>query len=95
MMHLMTDDVAFLQAISCLFDSSRNDVVVISQVALSLYLVIASKLKLGKTSASLTNDLLLVTGLLRRLPTQADCDRLLLSFIYRKALVKFTRSGSL
>jgi hypothetical protein len=91
MLHLMSDDVTSLAALSQLnhFDVTKI-YATFHQLTLSLYLVVETKLKLSSPLTSLVKELHRVKELHCRLPTRRVCDRLLLLFIYRKALKKIT-----
>jgi hypothetical protein len=95
MTYLMNDDVACLAALSQLnhLDTMKKYATIAQQI-LSLYLVVETKLKLCHPFTSLVEEMHRVKELYSQLPTKRVCDRLLLSFIYRKAFVKLTRRAS-
>jgi hypothetical protein len=91
MTHLMSDDAASLHAIRILLGLLKSHPT-ISQLTLSLYLVIETKLKLNHSMTSLIKELHRVKELHYRLSiSRTAVDRLLLALVYRKVIVKFSR----
>jgi hypothetical protein len=92
MTQMMTDGVVSLQAIISLFGAGSwtDDMTALSQLTLSLDLIIEAKLKLNHSMTSLIEVLRLVKVLHSRLPIEDVHNRQMLSFIYRKTVVKLT-----
>jgi hypothetical protein len=90
MTQLMSDDIALLTAIDVLNGSFCDKVN--SQMILSIYLIIETKLKLKHPMTSIVDELHRVIQLSHRLPTAGIKDCLLLSFIYRKAMKNLVAS---
>jgi hypothetical protein len=92
MTQLMNDDVASLNAINVL-NKAKFDVT-LYQLTISLCLIIETKLKLKYSLKSKVDELRRVVLLFNRLPITHVGDRLLLSLIYRKAIIKSIRERS-
>lgn len=88
---ILTDGLVSLNAITVLLDHKLNTWWWTNQLTLSLNLDVETKLKLNHSMTSLIEELHRVRHLHSRLSTDDVCNRLLLSFVYRKGLVTLTR----
>ena len=90
MTHLMDDDLSCFSA-ACILRLGDCYYPFITQLTLSIYFMIKSKLNLPHSATSLIRDLRLVRRLHSRHPAGNIRERLLLSFIYRRTIIAVSR----
>jgi hypothetical protein len=90
--HLMDDGLVSTMAVRMLI-SSKDTVWLVNQLTLCVYLLLESKLKLKHAIWTMVDELHLVADLFKRISVTVITDRLMLSFIYRKAIIAAVKSS--